>query len=249
MQPNRETSEVSLPHHSGQESSLDRFFQLSTELRHEISDLHVSYDALLKKHKACVRRSPILLTSSRRSRPSPAACSMSPLVSVTCGCRPPDFPDREHIVTNLHAATTERFHEFCAKFKLEQRAFSERVGEASHKQKANTSDFAPIDFGTPGSSHRQLQMQLQRNEEELETIMRQAEAIRNVFVELANLISEQGTIIDRIDFCISHTLENAVEAHRNVEKAAQYQGKSRMWICVVVLLIVIALLLVMAFLK
>jgi t-SNARE complex subunit (syntaxin) len=55
--------------------------------------------------------------------------------------------------------------------------------------------------------------------------MRQAEAIRNVFVDLANLISEQATVIDRIDFCINHTLQNAVDAHTDVETAAQYKRK------------------------
>jgi hypothetical protein len=254
MQSNREMSEACPTCSDVQESPLDRFFQLSSELRQEISDLHISHDALLKKHKACLRPTftdpadfvPDIeaLTAAINARMQQVTARLGYLRLTS-----PDFPDRERLVANLRAAASERFREFSAKFKLEQQAFSVRVAKAAHNQKAETADFGPFDFGTPGSDQRQFQMQLQRNEEEVEAIMRRAEAFRNIFLDLANLISEQGTLIDRIDFCISHTLENAVEAHTDVEKAAHYQGKSRMWICVVVLLVLIALLLLMAYLK
>jgi hypothetical protein len=37
------------------ESPLEHFVQLATEIKQEIAGLHASYDALLKKHKACLR--------------------------------------------------------------------------------------------------------------------------------------------------------------------------------------------------
>jgi syntaxin 16 len=261
IQINRDSSESSFLHSaSSTESPLERFFQLATEIKREIYDLHFAYDSLLKKHKACLRPTftdPAdsvteveALTASITTRMQ----GIQQRIGYLTGSFP-DFPDRMIIIRNLRAALTEAFRDFSAKFRLEQQAFSASYGKSAQgkrsKKKTETEDFdlISLDFGTPGNEQMQTQIQQQRNDEAIEQIARRAEEIRDIFVELANIVAEQGTIVDRIDHCIATSLTNAAEAEKEVEKAAKYQGKSRMWICVVVLIVLILILLLLALSK
>jgi syntaxin 16 len=240
-----------------QESPLERFFQLAAEVKQEIADLHTAYDSLLKKHKACLRPTftdPAdsvteveTLTATINTRMQSVQHRIGYL-SGPFG----EFPDRMVILRNLRTALTEAFRDFSAQFRLEQQAFSASYGKSVQgkrsKKKAQPDDvdLISLDFGAPGNEQRQMQIQQQRNDEAIEQIARRAEEIRNIFMELANIVAEQGTVVDRIDHCIATSLVNATAAHEEVEQAAKYQGKSRMWLCVVVLIVVIVILFFLA---
>jgi phospholipase/lecithinase/hemolysin len=260
IRPNRDISDGSLalsqsPPFGSQESPLERFFQLAGEIKHEIANLHVLYDALLKKHKACLRPT---FTDPADSINEVEAATASINMRMQTVQRQigllapafPDYPDRGAIVRNLRAAVTEAFRDFSAKFRLEQQAFSASYGRSAEakrsKKKADEDDLLAIDFGAPGGQQRQAQFQQQRNEEAIEQMARRAAEIRNIFVELANLVAEQGAIVDRIDHCIAESLANATVAHEEVVQAAKYQGKSRMWICVVLLFVLVVILFLLA---
>jgi syntaxin 16 len=258
MQPNRDTSDSPIPLSGSMEDyPLDRFFQLSNELRQEIADLHIAYDSLLRKHRECLRPTFSDATDSVSEINSLAASINARLEAIThrigyLSLPTSAFPDRSKIVSNLRTALTDAYRDFSAKFKLEQEAFSATLGKKERsgaRRKQDDLDLISLNFGTLGDEQRLANLQQQRNEEEIEQIARRAEEIRNIFADLATLVDEQGTIVDRIDFCISKTLNNSVETHKQVEQAAGYQRKSRMWICVVVLVILIGLLLLLAWLK
>jgi syntaxin 16 len=261
MQVNRDTSENSLfVSHSAtfgsQESPLERFFQLATEIKQEIAELHIAYDSLLKKHKACLRPTftdpadSVIEVEALTATINARMQTVQQRIGYLSGGFS-DSPDRQVVLNNLKAALTDIFRDFSAKFKLEQQAFSASYGKAAQKKRGKKAaqddiDLLSLDFGTAGANQRQLQLQQQRNDEAIEQIAKRAEDIRNIFVELANLVAEQGTVVDRIDHCIATSLVNATVAHEEVVQAAKYQGKSRMWICVVVLVVLIGLLLLLA---
>jgi chromosome segregation ATPase len=261
IQPNRDISDGSLalsrsPTFGSQESPLERFFQLASEIKQEIADLHVSYDALLKKHKACLR--PTFTDPADSVTEVETATASINMRMQTIQQRIgylaasfPGYPDRAAIIKNLRAALTEAFRDFSAKFKLEQQAFSASYGKSAaakrgKKKQADDVDLLALDFGATGGQQRQAQLQQQQNEEAIEQIARRAEEIRNIFMELANLVAEQGAIVDRIDHCIAESLANTTVAHEEVVQAAKYQGKSRMWICVVLLFVLIVILFLLA---
>jgi chromosome segregation ATPase len=237
---------------------MERFSQLSNEIRQEIADLHVAYDSLLKKYKECLcptfsdTSDSVTEISSLSTTINTRLKTISQRISylvLPVGA----FPDRSKIITNLRTALTDAYRDFSTKFRLEQQAFSatfgkKGLGKRKKSRAEDDIDLMSLNFGTPGNEQRVAQMLLQRNEEEIEQIARRAEEIRNIFADLATVISEHGQS-DRIDFCISKTLNNAVEAQAEAEQAGTYQQKSPMWICVVVLVVLIVLLLVMAWLK
>jgi syntaxin 16 len=261
IQVNRDTSDSSIftsrsPGYASQESPLERFFQLATEIKQEITELHVAYDSLLKKHKACLRPTftdpadSVIEVEAQTATINARMQAVQQRIGYLSGAFS-DAPDRRIILKNLRTALTDAFRDFSAKFKLEQQAFSASYGKAMQAKRGKKAaqdeiDLLSLDFGTPGADQRQAQLQEQRNEEAIEQIARRAEDIRNIFVELADLVAEQGTIVDRIDHCIATSLVNATAAHEEVVQAAKYQGKSRMWICVVILVVLIGLLLLLA---
>jgi hypothetical protein len=126
------------------ESALDRFLQLSVELRQEIADRDVSYDTLLKKHKACVRTTFADPAHFVAEIDALTAAINARMQQVRTRLASPDSPDSECVVVNLRAAEGERFREFAAMFNLEQQSFSAKPGTASYEQTATVAEFAPI---------------------------------------------------------------------------------------------------------
>jgi hypothetical protein len=242
---------------ASQESPLEHFFQLAAEIKREIAALHTAFDALLKKHKACLRPTFTDAADSVSEVESMAASINARMQGIQqrigfLASPFHDFPDREIIIRNLRVALSDAYRDFSGKFRLEQQAFSASYGRsaaAKHSKTSQADEIDLIDFGSGGREQRQLQLQRQRNEEAIEQIAKQAEDIRNIFVELATIVAEQGTVVDRIDHCILQSLENATVAHEEVVKAAKYQGKSRMWICVVLLFVLIVILVLLGWNK
>ena len=263
MQPNRDTSDSSLlltrdNLYDDPESPLERFFQLASVLKRDISDLHAAFDTLLKKHKECLR--PTFTDSTDTlSEISSLTASMNAKMEdiqrkinyfTMPGC---EYPDRVKILANIRQMLTESFREFSVKFKIEQQTFSATLGKKGQQRKKkakNGVDFDSLNFGMQqGQETRMLQVQRQREEQEIEQIAQRAEEIRNLFVELHGLIVEQGALVERIDYCISESLTNAVEAEHQIQSAASYQQKSRMWVCAGILGVLILILFVMALSK
>lgn len=265
IEPNRETSETSLllaraNLYDEKESPLEPFFQLSSEIKRDISDLNATMDTLLKKHKECLRPT---FTDSLDSLGEINALTASmnakmQNIQLRLGyftMRNDPTPDRIKILNNMKSMLTELYREFAVKFKLEQQTFSaslnrkDKSKSGRKKQAKDEVDFDSFNFGTEGTEQRILQVQRERNEQEIEQIARRAEEIRNIFMDLHNLIVEQGTVIDRIDFCINETLNNTMIAEEEVKKAAKHQKKSRMWLCAFILGILILILFLMGLSK
>ena len=264
----RETNDTShLLSRSGlnecEESPLEPFFHLAAEIKGELVRINTSFDALLRKHQECLRPT-FTDTSDSINEINVLTNSInSHLQTITqkinyINMNDPAHPDRLKVLANLRSALLESFREFSVKFKMAQQTFSASFNKAPHmrkkKKKKNSNeesfdDFLSFNIGDEQSERRQQQLQEERNNEEIEQIARRAEEIRNIFMDLSNLIIDQGTIIDRIDFCVNESLNNAREAHKDVEKAAKYQGKSRMWICAMILAVMVVILIIMALLK
>jgi syntaxin 16 len=241
------------------DSPLNPYFQAAVQGKRDLSDLQSLFDSLLRMHRACLRPTfadasdSITEIESQTSKINVRMQAVQRCINYLSTPMDRNFPDRIAIVANLRAALTDAFRDFSAQFRLQQQAFSANLGKSPHRRATRTTQESDLDIfaglGTPGSDQRQVQIEQQRSQEEIQQIARQAEDIRNIFVEISTLVAQQGSLIDRIDNCIVESLENANAAHGEIEQAASYQKKSRMWICVVVLVVLIVLLLVMALLK
>ena len=244
------------------ESPLEPFFHLAEEIKSELNQASISLDTLLKKQHECLRptfsdtsdsiNEINALTNSINSHLQTISQKIN-FITMPGN----QYPDRAKVLSNIRTALLDSYRDFSVRFKTSQQTFSASFNRRSHskgKKSKNKEDDTNLDFmsfnlGDPQLERRQQMLQEERNNEEIEQIARRAEEIKNMFLDLSNLIVEQGTIIDRIDFCVTESLNNAVEAHKEVEKAAQYQSKSRMWICALILSVFVIVLIIMALLK
>src|SRR5690606_13433264 len=70
-----------------------------------------------------------------------------------------------------------------------------------------------------------------------------------LFKDLAVLLVEQGTILDRIDYNIEHTWENIDKSVAELGQAEKYQKKTGYKLCMLLLLFIIAGLIIAVGLK
>lgn len=86
----------------------------------------------------------------------------------------------------------------------------------------------------------QLVMAERMTEEREKAITKVAESVNDlaeIFKEIQVLVIDQGTILDRIDYNIEQAADRVVAARGEIEKANDYQKKSRTMLCIYLLLV------------
>jgi len=84
---------------------------------------------------------------------------------------------------------------------------------------------------------------------EIQRIAQSIEELSSIFKELAVLVIDQGTILDRIDFNMEQVVEHTKEGIKQLEKAEEHQKSARPIKCIACLLIMIAVMLTILILK
>lgn len=101
-----------------------------------------------------------------------------------------------------------------------------------------------LDFKTVGQKHEQLQMNrinerlINERETEINHVVKSISDLNELFKDLATMVSDQGTVLDRIDYNIervSHSVEGGLT---QLEKAAKYQKSNRKMKAILILIIV-----------
>lgn len=90
---------------------------------------------------------------------------------------------------------------------------------------------------------------MDERDEEITRIAKSIEELAQIFKELAVLVIDQGTILDRIDYNMEQAVEHAREGISQLEKAEETQKSARSFKCIIVLVILIAIMLILFILK
>uniref|UniRef100_A0A336LI61 CSON012558 protein n=1 Tax=Culicoides sonorensis TaxID=179676 RepID=A0A336LI61_CULSO len=101
-------------------------------------------------------------------------------------------------------------------------------------------------------SQKQLVMLEQDNTEMIETrekevlnVMKSIMQLNEIYKELAQMVQEQGTILDRIDYNVETTQVKVHQGYEQLKKAEFYQRKSRKLFCISILATVTLVMLVL----
>lgn len=84
-------------------------------------------------------------------------------------------------------------------------------------------------------------------EEEVNKIVRSIVDLNEIFKDLAHMVHEQGTVLDRIDYNIEQTQVQVHEGYKQLQKADKYQKKNRKMHCIFVLSVTIIILVILLF--
>ncbi len=77
---------------------------------------------------------------------------------------------------------------------------------------------------------------------EITQIAKSIEELAQIFKELAVLVIDQGTILDRIDYNMENAVENVKEGIKHLEKAEESQKNAMSVKCIIVLVLLIIIL-------
>uniref|UniRef100_A0A1L8DUP2 Putative snare protein tlg2/syntaxin 16 n=1 Tax=Nyssomyia neivai TaxID=330878 RepID=A0A1L8DUP2_9DIPT len=76
---------------------------------------------------------------------------------------------------------------------------------------------------------------IEQREQEVSKIVRSIVDLHDIFKDLAGMVQEQGTILDRIDYNVETTQSHVSEGLRQLQRAEMYQRKNRKMICILIL--------------
>ena len=90
---------------------------------------------------------------------------------------------------------------------------------------------------------------VEERDNEIRQIAESIQELSTIFKELAVLVIDQGTILDRIDFNMEQVSEHTRKGVVEIEKAEQYQKAARPRICIALLLFLITIMMIALILK
>jgi syntaxin 16 len=157
----------------------------------------------------------------------------------------------------VQRSLAKRLQELSAQFRQSQRKYLAEV--QAQKSGGTVSDSK---FGIDLNNHEgdffssqqlavvdDLTEAVQSRDQEIASIAQSIEELGAIFKELAVLVIDQGTILDRIDYNMEAVVEHTKTGIQQLEKAEKHQKNARPMRCILSLLCLIGVLLIILALK
>ena len=157
---------------------------------------------------------------------------------------------------NVQRSLAKRLQELSVEFRQSQRKYLAEV--QAQKSGGNPADAKfGIDFNAESEFFNQQQMAVvddlteavQSRDQEIVKIAQSIEELGAIFKELAVLVIDQGTILDRIDYNMEAVVEHTKTGIQQLEKAERHQKSARPMKCIICLLCTIGVLLIILVFK
>ncbi|XP_023219242.1 syntaxin-16-like isoform X2 [Centruroides sculpturatus] len=86
---------------------------------------------------------------------------------------------------------------------------------------------------------------IEQREREINRIVRSIAELNEIFKDLANIVVDQGTVLDRIDYNLEQVQTKVHEGLHQLQKAENYQRKNHKMMCILILASVTVLLIIL----
>lgn len=162
--------------------------------------------------------------------------------------------DKE-IVVNIQRSLATQLTHVSQEFKVAQKTYMNEIRKRKggstifNDSSTNATDILDAAFTEDQLLELEgIESQVETRSQEINKIAKSITELNSVFKELANLVVEQGTILDRIDYNMENVVKDTAEANKQLTKAEEIQKSSRLQKCILMLVafIVLNLLLITA---
>ena len=158
------------------------------------------------------------------------------------------YEDRD-ITLNMQKSLATQLTKISGDFKSAQKTYMTEIrkrraagGLPSPRSGAATSDVLDAGFTEEQLLELEgMESQVEHRTQEITKIAQSINELNLVFKELANLVVEQGTILDRIDYNMEHVVHDTKEANKELVKAEEAQKSARVQKCILALIAFIIL--------
>ncbi|OHT08226.1 syntaxin 16/TLG2-like protein [Tritrichomonas foetus] len=173
-------------------------------------------------------------------------------------------PSKEgaQIQANMQKGYLARMRDLSVRFREMQTNYLRRLDSVrSRAQTASISgsmedenDIELTDFNTSFTGEQNAmvmenEIMIQRRNEEILRLQQQLDEIKTLFIDLGQLIQEQGTILDRIDNFIETAVDEVKEGNKELEKAETHQKNKCFYVYLIGMIVLILILGVIILIK
>ena len=166
-----------------------------------------------------------------------------------------DLKDKK-IKENIRLNILANLNQFTRKFKMNQELYANKFSHFVVDDDIDNHSMRKSDLDLKGSedflSTQEHNEQLRRRDNELNILLESVNELADLFKEMQNLVMEQGTILDRIDYNIDIASTNINQGKKNIIKAEKHMKNNCFRNVIIILLICIFIesnLIILKFLK
>lgn len=153
-----------------------------------------------------------------------------------------DLKDKK-IKENIRLNILANLNQFTRKFKMNQELYANKFSHFvvdddidNHSMRKSDLDFKGSEDFLSTQEHNE---QLRRRDNELNILLESVNELADLFKEMQNLVMEQGTILDRIDYNIDIASTNINQGKKNIIKAEKHMKNNCFRNVIIILLICI----------
>jgi len=135
----------------------------------------------------------------------------------------------EKIKSNMKQLLFSRLNEITKKYKINQEIYTKKYKELVGEDLNNNNSNIYENNNNQNNNFFKMSDEnniLQKRDNELNILLNSINDLAEIFKDMQNLVMEQGTILDRIDYNIESSIINIQESNKNLKKAEEHLKKS-----------------------
>ncbi|XP_055725133.1 syntaxin-16-like isoform X2 [Salvelinus fontinalis] len=164
----------------------------------------------------------------------------------------------ERLLRNVVSSLAGSLQELSTNFRHTQSSYLKRMKNREERSKhffdsgplMEDEDVALYDRGFTGDQQvlvEQNTVMVEEREREVRQIVQSISDLNEIFRDLAGMVVEQGTVLDRIDFNVEQSCVKTEEGLKQLQKAEQYQKKNRKMLVILILTVIVVVLILILF--
>ena len=127
---------------------------------------------------------------------------------------------------NMKLTLAQRLKEFTQEFRLNENNYLNSYKEFGGEKKKDEEILDEDDSNNNFFQINEGNEILKKRDEEINVLLESIVDLSSLFKDMQNLVQEQGTILDRIDYNIDTTVTNVQSAHKNLKEATRRMRKN-----------------------
>uniref|UniRef100_A0A8D2ZVF4 Syntaxin-16 n=1 Tax=Scophthalmus maximus TaxID=52904 RepID=A0A8D2ZVF4_SCOMX len=165
----------------------------------------------------------------------------------------------ERLLRNVVSSLAQSLQDLSTNFRHTQSSYLKRMKNREERSKhffdsgplmEEDEDLALYDKGFTDDQLmlvEQNTVMVEEREKEIRQIVQSISDLNEIFRDLAGMVVEQGTVLDRIDFNVEQACVKTDDGLKQLQKAEQYQKKNRKMLVILILFIIVIVLIIILF--